>query len=214
VHLIMAQLCVLAADPTDDQVHLERACRLAPVNPDLLFRCGLLDFNAGRPDRAYESWRRSLTLSSRYLTDILDMMGQELETPGMVQKVLPDSPELLVRLAQKQYAADEHANLRRLLVERAEELIEQVDLPADERHHLRGSVLALKGVNSEAIKSYADAVKLRPNEVVWRYEFALLLKREGLLDEAHAQAKQCARMAPAEREYRELLEQIHEARLK
>jgi len=214
VHLIMAQLCVLAVDPADDQIHIQRAQRTAPVSPDLFYRCGLLHLNAGRRDRAYQDWRRSLTLDPVYLSDILQVVGQELDSPGMVQKLLPDSPEVLVRLAQQQYAADEYATTRRLLIERARKLLGQVDLPADERHHLQAAVLALEGMNSEAIRNYRLAVQLRPNEAAWRYELALLLTKEGLLDDAHSEAKRCARMDPRNTGYRELLKQIHEARLK
>ncbi len=210
VHWIMAQLCVLVEAPSNDRIHVERVRRLAPVNPHLFFRCGVLDFNAGRRDLAYDSWRRSLALSPEYTEDVLYIVGDELKSLEVITKLLPASPELLVKLARKQYARDDQADVRGLLLQRAAGLVEQVDLPKDERQHLCGSIFALKGANSEAIQSYSRAVELRPHELVWRYELALLLQREGLLDEALKHARLCARGAPHSKKYRALLERIYE----
>ena len=225
VHLIIAQLCVLAEDPNNDHIHIERTRRLAPVNPHLFFRCGVLDFNAGRRDSAYDSWRKSLVLlpepidyvysiyvedvDPEYLDDILQIVGDELKGPGVIAKLLPDSPELLIKLARKQYGGDEEADVRGLLLQRAEGLVEQADLPEDEQQYLRGSIFALKKAYPEAIRSYSRAVELRPHELVWRYELALLLLREGLLDEALEHARLCARGAPRNWRYRALLELIY-----
>ena len=211
---MMAQLCGLVADPAQDRIHIERARRLAPGDPDLLFVCGLLDLQAGRLDAAWESWQRSLTLSPRYLDDVLRIAGWRLETPGMIEQLLPNSPKLLVELTQQQYQGERHAKVRGRLLDRAEELIPQTDLPEDERYRLRGSVCALKEDYPEAIENYARAVELRSHEVAWRYEFAILLQRQGLLDQAHQQAKWCARLAPRDDKYRRLLQELHETKLR
>ena len=65
----------------------------------------------------------------------------------------------------------------------------------------------------EAIKNYARAIELCSENVAWRYEFAIVLQQQGLLDEAHRQAKWCARLAPRDAKYRQLLQQLHETRL-
>ncbi len=214
VHLAVAELCFLTIDPADDQVHIDRARRLVPADPGLLFRCGLLELQAGRCDSAYEDWRQSLTLSLRCLDDVLAIAGQDLERPGVIEKLLPDSPGLLVQLARQRYRAEQHAPLRRLLVRRAEALAEQGALPQDELYYLRGSIFGLKEVYPKAIENYARAVALRPEDVVWRYELALLLEREGRFGEAHRQATRCARLDPRRREYRDLLQRIHQTRLR
>jgi tetratricopeptide (TPR) repeat protein len=214
VHLIMAQLCVLAEDPNNDQIHIERAQRLAPADPHILFRCGILDYNAGRRELAYDCWRRSLALSPEYIEDVLDIVDEELKSPGVISKLLPDSPELLIQLARKQYRADEQADVRRLLLQRAERLVEQADLPEDEQQYLRGSLFAMKEAYPQAIEKYSRAVELRPHELVWRYELVLLLQQEGRLEEALEHARSCARATPRSKQFRMLLQQIHEARLR
>ena len=213
VHARIAELSVIGADPKDDQIHIDRAKWLAAAHPEILFRCGLLEFQAGRPDLAYESWRRSLSLSHRYLDRVLDYAGRRISFWHLVHAVLPESPELLLRLARDRYSDEEHAAVRRMLVERAEELLEKKNLPEDERSHLQGVAFALKGEVRKAIESYYRAVEIRRERNDWRFDLALGLKEAGRMDEAHEQAKLCARMDPDNREYRKLLAEINHTRL-
>ncbi len=213
LHLTTAALSVLAVDPSDDRIHLERVRQLAPSDPHLLFQCGVLEMNAGRAERAYESWRGCLALGSRYRSDILRFVGRQLAHPQTIEKLLPDSPALLIQLGRERYGDDEHDNIRHMLAQRAEDLIEQGNYPEDERRYLHGSVCALKKLYPQAIENYSRAVKLRLHEAGWRYELALALKQEGMLGKAHEQARLCARMEPDNRKYRTLLEEINHTRL-
>jgi len=213
VHLMMAQLCGLAVEPAKDQIHIARSLQLAPTDPDVLFQCGLLEFQAGRIEAAYACWRKSLGLSPRRLGDVWRVAGGELSTPGVIEKLLPDSPALLVRLAREKCRAEEDADVRCLLLRRVESLIEQGDLPQDERYYLQGAVLALKEQYPQAIAYYSLAVELRAQEVRWRYELALLLRQEGMIDQAHEQARLCVRMKPNKTAYRKLLQETNHTRL-
>ena len=208
VHLMTAQLCGLTADPSSDRRHIRRTRQLAPGYPELLFRCGLLDHQAGRLDSAYESWRACLILVPDNLDAMLDRMGDEIRKPETMEKLLPDSPALLIGLARQRYNATEDADVRRLLVERAAALVDCVDLPEGERNYLRGSAFALQGDFPAAVASLQRAVQLRPQETAWRYELALSLQATGDFGGAREQAKWCARTDPRNAVYRKLLEQI------
>lgn len=211
VHLRLAELWFLQGDPSIDGMHLVRARRLAPGDPVLLFRGGLLDLNAGREKTAYESWRKCSGLTDRYEDRILALASERLGVAELVEAVLPDSPQLLVRLARQRYASEEKA--QHLLVERAEQLINQVDLPEEEWHYLRGSLYALKNQLPLAVQSYGRALALRPKQVRWRYELAMILRQQGLSEDAHEQAKWCVRQDPSSTEFRRLLQEINLARL-
>lgn len=213
VHVTLGELYAVLIDPDGDRVHIERARALAPSNPDLLFRCGLLDLQAGRIESASKSWQRSLALSDRYLDDVLFLAGRELDPAEMVENVLPDSPALLIRLARERYQAEEDAEVPRLLAERAGKLVEEVDLPEDQRAYLRGWASQLQGLYPKATVSLSRAVELRPQKAEWRYELALLLKDQGRIGEAHEQARLCARMDPTNDKYRTLLKEINRARI-
>jgi tetratricopeptide (TPR) repeat protein len=56
------------------------------------------------------------------------------------------------------------------------------------------SLAVLLGRPDDAIVHYGRAVHLRPENVEWRYELALLLKQQGRLDEAREQAQWCLRI--------------------
>jgi len=212
-HLILAQLCGMATDPGEDQLHIRRTLHIAPASPDLLYLCGQLDLHAGRFDLMCERWRGSLALSDRYLNDILQVTEAALAEPGMIEELLPESPAMLVRLARERYAAEEWSTVRGLLVDRAALLLEELDLPKGEQCYLRGSVLALQKSYSEAIESFDRAVTLCPNEADWRYDYAVLLLRQGQLGKAREQAKWGARLAPRSGKHKQLLEQIIQAGL-
>ncbi len=133
---------------------------------------------AGRP-----AW-----LSPRYLNDVVQIAGARLATPGGIAQVLPDSPELLVRLARQTFADDEP--IRALLLARAEEILPQSDL-AGGAAPPAGAIGALRKITRKP-STITSAVALRSRQVAWRYELAQLLQQQGRLEEAREQARWCA----------------------
>jgi len=213
-HLGIAELCGLFVDPDQDQRSLERARCLAPADLRGLFESGLADLNAGRRDAACESFRECLALGNRFLPEILEVADQRMSLWEVVERVLPDSPQLLLDFAgRKEYQAAHYTAIRHRLAQRALDAIEQCDLSDDEKCHFRASALIVQGRFEEAATEGQRAVRLQPRQLPWRYELALLLKSQGRLDEAHEHARVCAMLNPSRREYRQLLEQINLARL-
>ena len=208
VHCAIAQLCAISAPVSEDRIHIERTRKLAPGNPDLLYITGLLDFQASRFTSAYASWKASLTLTPRYLTPVLQIAGTALVNEEVVAGLLPDDPNLLVRLARQQFSTEADKPIRERLLTRTETLLTASTLPEAERVFLRGSIQAMRGSFPEAIASYEKALTLRSYEVEWRYELARLLKQQGFLEEAREQARRCVRLEPQEKKHTELLEEI------
>lgn len=213
VHVGLAELAFLGGDPADDGAHLDRARRLAPGDAVLLLHTGILDFQAGRVERACAVWQQCLETDSRHLERILSLAGNEVSLLDVVERILPASPELLVRLARDRYTREDDRMMRALLIRRARGLLAEMPLAPADQHHLRGLMLAIEKNHVAAAGELARAVELRPDQVVWRYEWAVALLAQGRLDEAREQAKWCGRMAPREDRYRKLLEQIYDAQL-
>jgi len=211
-HLAMAELRFLVDDPAHDADDVDRGVRMTPGNADLLYRGGDIEWRAGRADRACAYWRRSLEFTTRHQTQILAAVTTQMPFADVVEKVLPESPDYLVRLIRTRYMSDDQAAERRLLAEKAATLIDGAGLPEDESYYLRGAIEAARERLPEAAASYERALELRPNEAQWRYELALLYQRLDMLDEAQSQASMCARIAPDRAEYRDLLEQIYKAK--
>ncbi len=209
-HLRLAKLCFLQCPPECDAAHVNRARLTAPSDLYTLIESGLLDLQAGRIDDACQSWRRCLELSDEDAEFIVDYAQPALALPVVVEKILPASPSLLLRLARDKFADDDES--QRVLLDRAGQLAEGADLPEDQRHYFRAAVYAESGDHAAALGEYQQAVSLQPREINWRYEYGKLLFQEGQYDQAREQLRWCARNAPNSAEYRRLLEEIIKAK--
>lgn len=212
VHSGLAQLCGVVGDPTEDQLHLERIRQLAPGNPDLLYASGLMEHHAGRVDLALACWKNCLTLSDRYLDNVLELADPWLARDDVVEKLLPDSPQLLVRLARQRYAEEAYTEVQRAMVARAANLLERVDLDEADRYYLQAAICVLNSEPESALECYAEAVRRRPDAFKWRFEYALLLQQQGQIQQAYEQALWCTKLAPKYRRHSQLLEEIRRER--
>ena len=213
VHVLLAEMSVIHADG-NGSLDLQRAEQLAPSKTELLNKCATLELWAGRTDHACRVWKRALAIEDYYLSAALGVCQSVLTPRQIVEDVLPDSPLLLVQLAQQRCRDEKQAVFCDLLLKRAAQLLDRAPLPAARREYLRATLQALGKQFDEALASYHRALSLRPREVTWRFELATLLFQQGKLDEALDEARICARMDPAKSAYRELLEAIHDKRLR
>jgi tetratricopeptide (TPR) repeat protein len=214
VHLRLARLSVLVGHPSADRVHLERACSTGPSSTYTLTRAGRLHAQAGRLEAACRNWQASLTLNPSALDVVLPWSKQAMTDAIFVEHVLPTIPESLIDLTTSRFGTAEHEELRNLLLDRASRLLDEADLPADQQAYLRGRILGLRQRLAEAVESYAVALQIQPTQLAWRYEMALLLEKQGRLNEAHEQAVRCVAMEPDNAAYDELLKRIIRAKLR
>jgi tetratricopeptide (TPR) repeat protein len=208
VHLLIAEISVLVTPPGTDQIHVDRASQVASWQPDVLYHCGLLEYQARRWDDALKSWRRSLSLNEKHLAKILRLAEPQLAAPGTVEKLFPPDPGLLIRLAANHFHAEKYTQERSSILDYAAKVISKISIPEGQRRYLGGVVFALQGRFPEAINEYSRAVELNGQETAWRYELAALLQTEGRLAEARQQARLCVAVEPNRPEYRELLQKI------
>lgn len=212
-HIRLGEISSIAADPAADQVHLDRTKSLAPAHPDLLFRCGLLELQATRVEKACESWHACLLASDRHLGEIMAMAGRQVSLWHLVHRILPESPAKLIHLARTDRHVQAQPLLRDMLLERADQLTDDPLLPPDERFHAKGVICLMRDEYDEAISYLQRALEIRWDQDEWRYDLALALKRETRLDEAHEQARLCAQRSPDNPRYRTLLTEIHRERI-
>jgi tetratricopeptide (TPR) repeat protein len=210
---VIAELGILVAAPTADPALIERARRLAPGSPEVLLLLGTLEFQGGRVEAGCADWHKALELDFQFSAEVLPLALRFLGSDRMIEKVLPNSPQQLVDLVRRSYAAPEQAEIRRKIARRAEALLGGAVLPEAEGYYLRGSIAAMAEDYPRAIENYRRAVALRAGTITWRYELAMLLVQQGMVDAAHEQAQLCARLDPDNGDYRNLLERIDHARL-
>jgi hypothetical protein len=181
-HVRLAGARQYLAHPDSVVNYLDRATRLRPTDPGLWYLAGLSHLDAGAPDRAWDCWRRSLVCSSAQLETILPPALARLGGGGLVERVLPPNPEVLVAAARTPALVDRPAD-RRVVLTRALELLG--DAPGrPEDLYLRAWILRQTGRPAEAIRAYELAVGRAPDRVEWRYELAELCYEQGALADA------------------------------
>ena len=212
-HRTIAWLAGLVGSPRDDEPAIAAMRRLLPFHPGWRKDCGVLEFHAHRFSAAAADWRVAITNDLRLAAPIMAIAERSMSLPYVVEQVLPQSPLPLLQLAEDSPRARKVPFFRRLLAERAGVLVDCIALADAERHYLRGWSFVLQGRYSEGIEEYRQAVEARPFELRWRYRLAVVLKDQGLTQQAHEQALVCARLGPGDPTYSRLLEQVNRARI-
>ncbi len=209
-NLALAELFVASPWQDDDEIYIQNAVRLAPNDPSVLFRAGLLDLHNQRISTGLAKWRKCLALSPQFTQEILQAGSQLVEPTQLLSEAIPDSPERIVEIARQMQSAE----LRRQLATRAEAALEHSPPSLSEEWYLRGAISQLRSDLATAVESYQRALELAPDKIEWRYECALLLAENNLLEEALAHASYCVRQAPRMIKHRDLLTRIRKQQAK
>lgn len=203
-------------DSPSGERHLRNAVHLTPGDPDVWYAAGSLAGQAWLNELRRDWWRRSLDLSWRYKDAILAEVRPRMELAAIIDKVLPDSPHLLIALAQRDYAGEQFQEERTLLVARAREIVgsRRSQLSEAEWHRFHAVAYQVEGRMQESIASQVRAVELEPLQLEWRFKLAKLLEQEGRLEQAYEEAKLCLLLAPDCGDYRSLVQELNGRKLR
>jgi hypothetical protein len=83
--------------------YLRRAKTLVPFDPEIWYFSGLQELLDGRTDEAWQSWHHSLELSGQRLPDIVHHAAPLLTPAEILDRLLPDKPDLLYQAAFELY---------------------------------------------------------------------------------------------------------------
>lgn len=173
---------LVTADPRS--VYLERVKFLAPVDPQLWYLCGLQEIADRQTDEAWNSWRRSLQLSDRFLTRILDRAATVLSPEQLLENILPDQPAILLAAAMYLYPQPEAATDRQPFISKAISLYDDQQAMDPAQWQTKGVLHVQLGQPAKAIQAYQAALANDPSQIGWRYELARLLYQQGRLNES------------------------------
>ena len=192
-----------------DPAALDAALLLEPSHPEVLFEIGDLYFASQRFDKAFEIWKRSLATSQRPIYSIILRAEQQISTKEICEQILPESPELLIRLAKTVYAAEERTDDREVLLTQAAKSLPETLQTAEDNFHL-AEILSIRKARDlqKSIERYEAGLRLSPTAVERRYECALLYQEIEDRSNALKHARLCARSKPNNRKYRRLLADI------
>ena len=215
-HQLLGQLCFLYDEPQQDAPHIERAAHLLPQDPAVRYWAGALHFQSGRMEPARKHWRRCLALSLEYDDRIIPVAMEQMPLEEFVNDLLPDAPEVLLRVADRRMSAERPpewdrllgAKLMRLLDASSEQVMESAD-----SDYWRARALQLVGDLEPALESLKRAAARNPGNVEWRMRLAALLRDLGHTREAVREAEVCVRLDPENAAAQQLLDEISAAEL-
>ena len=208
LHYMLAELSAVNDVKSDDQIHLNRARTLSPGDATMWYWTGLLDLNANRNEQACQSWRKSLLLTPMHLSDIMDSARGQLTIRQILDDVLPMDSEILLKTANEYFSGEAQTSIRNRFLKRAEEALDQTDLPADRLAYITAKIYLLQGRGEEAVPFFKTAVDLNSFTTSWRYDYACLLRDLEKYDEALEQAVVLTSQKPDSARFRRLYEQI------
>ncbi len=164
--------------------YLRRAKLLAPGQAEVWFLCGLQELKLNHTAEAWATWRHCLELSGDYLPRIL-LQAQRLPSDQLLEKVLPDNPDLLLVAALLRYPDSAALGQRRPFLEKARQLLES-----------RPAEAGLRELHVDERTQKA------------RIEFARYLYEQGKLEEARRELRLVLADNPKNQVAQELLSMI------
>jgi O-antigen ligase/tetratricopeptide (TPR) repeat protein len=214
------------ADPP--RRYWERALYLAPFDADLWYFAGFQAFNDGRTDEAWSDWKKSLEMRpskdqlQRRPARLADMVAAVSRKFGpdrrrvaeqMLEHVLPDQPEDLVTVAHLLDPDLSATGPARSLMSRAAKVFgDRTEGMSPEQYHLKALVYAKLDEPEPAIKAYAQALALSPNQDRWRLEYARLLRDERRWKEAAHELGILWKRQPQPQEVKDMLDEVDRQR--
>jgi hypothetical protein len=187
----------------------QRAKFLAAASADVWYRCGIQELADGEPDLAWQSWRRCLELSSLYLGGILDRSSDSLGPHEILNRVLPDRPEVLAEAADYLLPQRQSAAERRPFLERALRVLRQGAGPSTaEEFHLEAVLCRSLARPAEAVAALEVALERQPMRADWRCELAEMLAEQGRSAAARRQLETVIEHQPDNSRARRLLEYL------
>jgi O-antigen ligase/tetratricopeptide (TPR) repeat protein len=79
--------------------YLERAKLIAGYDPEFWFMGGAVALADDKTDECWPLWKQSLAISKRFFKEILSQSRRYLTPSEMLEKLLPDNPEIIVETA-------------------------------------------------------------------------------------------------------------------
>lgn len=162
-----------------------------PFGSASLFTGGLLSLQSFRYEKGCEYWNRCLKLTREYDPQIMAFCRQELTIDQFLNKVLPEDPELLIRLARNYFRQPEDYVLKRIILDHTARVVAKSDLESTDKIRWQG-ITAFEGLQfKKAIDHFNQVLELQSDEVSIRVLLARALIAEKRYLEATEELKVC-----------------------
>ena len=187
----VAYLANLFDENFSEADQIARAIEKRPYASGSLFAGGLLSLQSFQFDQGCDYWKRCLKLTRTYDPTIMDFCRQELTVDQFLNQVLPEDPELLVRLARNYFQRPEDYVLKKIILDHTARVVAKSDLEATDKLHWQG-IAAFHGFQfQKAIECFNKVLEVRSDEVSTRVMLARALIAEKQYLEATEELKVC-----------------------
>jgi tetratricopeptide (TPR) repeat protein len=179
----------LFAESEPAAVHLSRAKRLLPIDPEVWFAAGAEAESRGDMAAAAADWKTSLTLSYRQLEPILRRsIARGLSVDEIRRTIIPDNPEVLVYAPEilgrlLKWSAEEQRVLARPFLNKAQDVVKDRTNPSVADLVILARVSEQTGDVAEALLAYRKAMAMDDSNEQLRDSFANFLEREEMYQE-------------------------------
>lgn len=171
-HIRLAIWAQLLSEGDSQRVYLARAKALAPYDPDVWYRAGILELIRGEPALAWESWRRSINISDQYMGEIVSRASLDLAPDELIERILEDDPHRIL-VSSSVYSTKEIPEKLSQFLRSGVRRVQprEPDLDTDARHSF-ALLLWAAGEKADALKQMQRVIAERPEELRWRLELA------------------------------------------
>ena len=182
VHLLLGQLTIALNNDSILPLHFERAAKLAPGNPDIVFAVSYATLKTGKHDAAFKKFKTYLELQPAGLEKVFTVSSNHLTPEEMIYEILPEIPPLIERFGIKYGVGSGNTQIKQQAFKRAIELLEDSrDIPG-----LRQKLKLQKALNQtgDAMLTNRTLLDLLPNDVGLNVGLGELLLDSGEVDQA------------------------------
>lgn len=189
------------------EAYIDRGKLTFPISPETWYLAGQLELLDGRPDAAWSSWRESLRRSPEFLGPILERAKRSLDSQSLIDRLLPDTPDILLMAVNHVYDEDDERRIP--ILRRALGLLDSHsrELSAGD-YYLKSRIQLSLGEELQAIESLEEALLRGTPTVSWRYELAVLLRKNRRLKDARRELLSVLAREPAHSAAKDLLLRI------
>ena len=204
-HARIAELGIAICRILPEDHHIEFARRLSVSKAGDLFHCGQIAYQSDSLELALDCWRGCITATPEYLDRVFSICPPETNPDWNWDRLLPDAPEKLIALTRIPLPNHQRVLLCQAIGKKAETLQAIRELSAGEGLYIAGVANLVRGHPAKGISLLFRAVGMRPGMTKWRYDLAVVLQKEGRVDEAIEQLLMCCGQDPENGAYTELL---------
>jgi tetratricopeptide (TPR) repeat protein len=164
-----------------------------------LHQAAMLAFVHPGPEAAIALWNRALTVRPGFLAGIWQS-ARLISSDDTFSRALPESASILLQFAQM----TSDPEVRQVTLKRAEDALKlESSNPEDAgKYYFQLATLAQLSGNDHAARIHlGSAIAADPSTTEWRFQYALLLEKEGRTNEAIEQLRRCILQKPSELRY-------------